>query len=270
MVIFLYGEDSYRRNQKVKELVEVYQKKYPALEVRIFDFEEEPESWVKVKDFLGQLSMFAKTKLAVVKEATAVIETGWVEVVKNQLKTPETFVLLSDQRKAGKEFNFLLRKPVEQHFFPELEGQLLFAFLKKESQKRQLTFSYDAWKFFCIYIANSLNRSLQAVNDLEKIALAGFPQPISLTDLRLVIRFEKREAVWRAATEILSSNFRGRRLGLLERILLQKEAPNYLFNSLAYQADGRQALNLADYDIFVKSGGLEYEEALTDFVISNW
>ena len=46
----------------------------------------------------------------------------------------------------------------------------------------------------------------------------------------------------------------------------EKEAA-YIFNSLAYIAKGKDIVRMADYDVAVKSGNLEYEEALTDFVI---
>jgi len=58
-----------------------------------------------------------------------------------------------------------------------------------------------------------------------------------------------------------------KKLVILEQLFLQKEEPARLFNSLVYQVRGNDILRLADYDVSVKSGGLEYEEALLDFVI---
>ncbi|MFH1193342.1 MAG: hypothetical protein V1656_03470, partial [Candidatus Jorgensenbacteria bacterium] len=56
-------------------------------------------------------------------------------------------------------------------------------------------------------------------------------------------------------------------LVLLEGLLMREDGYR-VFNSLAYAAEGIAAERLADYDISAKSGGLEYEEVLTDFVMS--
>ncbi|MCP6720095.1 MAG: hypothetical protein KJI72_02085 [Patescibacteria group bacterium] len=269
MIIFLYGPDSYHRNKKLKELIKAYQEKYTELDMLYCDLESEPDGWLRVKDFLNQPSMFIDSKIAVIKESGAVDSKEWIGILKDQLKTPKTFILLSNSKAPRAAFKFLLKAPVRSQAFEELKGKSLEVFLEKEAESCNLSFSPQAWQFFCSYIASGNNRSWLAHNELEKLSLVGFPKPVSLDNLRSVVHWRMREEVFLIARQILGAGNSGRKLGVLEKLLLQKGAPAYIFNSLAYQAGGRIAQRLADYDISIKSGGLEYEEALTDFVIGD-
>ncbi|MBI4033955.1 MAG: hypothetical protein HY378_00185, partial [Candidatus Brennerbacteria bacterium] len=269
MIIFLYGEDSFRRGAFLEELIAPYKAKYADLDLKVFDLEDKPDSWLEARDFLNQPSMFVESKVLIVKDATAVEDKEWVKILKSQVEQPKNFVFISQKSKPTKKFGFLLEKPAKSREFRELEGAALENFLKKEIADRGLRFAEGASRFFLSYIAASLERSALAANELEKIRLLGTSEEITLRRLREVIRFEKREEVWMVASAILREGSAGRRLGLLERVFLGRQTPSYVFNSLGFQARGKSALRLADYDISVKSGGLEYEEALTDFVISS-
>ena len=59
MIIYLYGHDSYGRGKKLRELVSLYKQKNPSIDMRFFDFEENSDDWILVRDFLKQQSMFA-------------------------------------------------------------------------------------------------------------------------------------------------------------------------------------------------------------------
>ena len=267
MIIFLYGEDSFRRNKKVRELTDAYKEKHPSIDMAVYDLDESPEDWGKARDFLVQPSMFADAKLLVIKEVQSVGEKEWIKTLKRQAETEKTFVIISDGKSPKKDFGFLKKSPVKIQEFAELESVSLSAFFVKEAGLRGLEFSNDAKSFLLAYVGDSKERSALLVNELEKIYLGGFGRVISKQDLDGLVKFEKREAVWRAGSAMLRERNVFRRLGLLEKILFQREAPSYIFNSLGFQASGKTALKLAEYDVSVKSGGLEYEEALTDFAL---
>lgn len=268
MVIYLYGSDSYRRNKKLKELIQAYREKHGEIDMLAVDFEEEPDGWLKVKEFLNQPSMFVDTKLAVVKESGAAEEKEWIKTLKLQLDVPKTFVIISDNNEPKKDFRFLLQAPVKSQALVELKDNLLAAFLKEQAKERNITFSLEAWQFFCAYIASQEERGWLAVQELEKIRLARFIQPISLENLKKVIHWSAKEQIFFLTQRLLQAREQIQKLSILERLLLQKEAGAHIFNLLAYQASGRDVIKLADYDIAIKSGKLEYEEALTDFVLA--
>ena len=71
----------------------------------------------------------------------------------------------------------------------------------------------------------------------------------------------------------LSSSFESKGLGdlrgrltALERMFAENEPPAKVFNIIAYQLPGRLE-EMAAYDLAVKSGKMDYEEALLDLVL---
>src|SRR5689334_652256 len=74
MIFYLYGPDTYRRNQVLRDTIQAsYQKKHSELTSREFSFDEE-DALDKLKDFLASSSLFDTTKLAIItqpEEATA-------------------------------------------------------------------------------------------------------------------------------------------------------------------------------------------------------
>jgi DNA polymerase III delta subunit len=267
MIIFLYGSDSYRRNKNLRELIDAYRNKHREIDLLVIDLEDNPDDWLKVRDFLNQPSMFVESKVAVVKESNQMDKKEWVEVLKKYLKTEKTFILISDYGKPKKMFTFLTKAPVESRYFPELTGERLAAFVKKESEVKGLRFTQEAQRFFIDYLSVADDRSWLAVNELEKILLANFSQPIAPKDLRNYIDWLPKEEVFLVSRSILNERDWRRRLGFLESLFLRREEGARIFNSIAFQSRGKESLRLADYDVSVKSGGLEYEEALLDFVL---
>ena len=61
----------------------------------------------------------------------------------------------------------------------------------------------------------------------------------------------------------------GRKLLLLEELLFRSENPQMIFNLFSVlMKTSSEKEKMADYDAAVKSGKLEYQEALTDLVLS--
>jgi DNA polymerase III delta subunit len=267
MIIFLYGEDSYRRHQKLKELIAAYRAKHKDIDFLQIDLAETPADWLKAKDFLVQPSMFVDSKILVVKESGSVDEKDWRKVLKAELANAKVFILISDAKKPAKPFDFLLKPPAQAQLFEELTGEALGSFLKKEAAKRGLVFAPEAWHFFTNYVSKQSERGWFSAGELQKIALANFQAPISLVALQKAVRPAVGDFSFLKAKNLFFERTPGRRLFWLEDLILTKEEPAYLFNLLAYQAQGRDLGRFADYDVSIKSGGLEYEEALLAFIL---
>lgn len=266
MILYLYGEDSYRRNQKCKELLTQYRIKHNEIDFRTFDFDEKEDAWKDAKDFLEQPSMFVDSKILLVREPQGTDEKEWIETLKKEIKTEKNFLILSDSKIPGKRFQFLEKPPAQVQEFDSLEGARLEMFVKKEANVHGLTFSPLAFQFFIRFLLEGTERSWRAVRELEKIKLAKFAQPIQKEDLEKFLSWRGETKLFLLGKRILTSQNVRQNLGILETALFQEES-SYVFNTLGFQAVGNTALALADYDISVKSGKLEYEEALTGFIL---
>jgi DNA polymerase III delta subunit len=268
VIILLFGSDSYRRGAKLRELLLAYKNKHQEIDWLFSDLEEEPESWVRARDFLRQPSMFVDSKVLVVKGISVPKEKEWLDVLKWTVQAEKVFVLASEEKKPDGPFAFLAEAPVSVQEFNDLEGAALRKFLEQEAKKLGQVFTAPALDYFYKMILQEEETSWLAVRELQKISLCGLRQPILLNDLRQIIEYRTKTKVFDGAKKILSERNVGEKLRVLEILFLAKEAPAYIFNSLGYQAKGDDVLRLADYDVAIKSGRLDYEEALTDFVIS--
>ena len=139
--------------------------------------------------------------------------------------------------------------------------------MKKEAAKHDLVFTPEAWRFLNAHLLKQGERSWILENELQKIALANFQKPVSLVDLQKAIRPAASDFSFLKTKNIFFERTVGRRLFWLEDLIMTKEEPAYLFNLLAYQAQGKDLGRFAEYDVSIKSGGLEYEEALLAFVL---
>ncbi len=267
MVIYLYGPDSYRRKTKLDSLLSEYKKKYPSVDVFSADFDDAPEDWEGVRDFLNQPSMFVDSKIAIVKHPQEVKEKAWRETLKKFLKNEKVFVLLSDGKNPLKDFQFLLEAPSKAQEFKTLDGRLLEMFVRGEAKARGIAFAPDALLPFVRYIESGEERSWNAVAELDKLALLSADAPVTKETIAAYFNQSTNYQVFQVTARILSSRDSNERLALLERLFLQHEAGAYVFNSLSYGARGKSVVTLADYDIAVKSGRLEYEEALLKFAL---
>jgi DNA polymerase III delta subunit len=268
MIICLYGPDSYRKKQKLNELLSLYKSKHKNLDSVFFDLEENSESWGEVIDFLKQPSMFVDSKLAVVKGVTQIDRKGWLDVLKGYGEEKKVFVVILENKKPNKKFSFLLKKPNKFQEFEELKRDELRKFLIINLKKLDIKLSSGAEIFFISYLLSGKDRSWRLINELNKIYLAGFEGVIQESNLKEIIEWRGVEDMFFITGGILNSHNTKTKLVSLEKLFLRKEDPGHIFNLLAYQSKGIDADKLAKGDVLVKSGELEYEEAVLNFILA--
>ncbi len=267
MITFLYGLDSYRRLFKLNELVAAFHLKHPNAAFRIFDFEENSELWPEFRNFALQSSFFDEYKLGVLKGVFGLGDgKGIIDFLKKLADSDRSFIYIAEEKKPAQKFDFLLDKPILNQQFGVLTKKDLPAFIKKEAEKLNLSLESGVETRLVNYFAETSSDSWRIVRELEKISLAGLPLPVSWEKLNNILPQTFKEADFVLTRKIAGSNLKSR-LKALEILLIGKEEPAHIFNSLAYGVYGSDIIRLADYDISIKSGGLDYDEALLDFVL---
>ncbi|MFB6212481.1 MAG: hypothetical protein ABEI53_01530, partial [Candidatus Magasanikbacteria bacterium] len=221
MVIYLYGKDSYRRKNKLQNLISTYEDKHgKALDVSRFDLSEDGEEWKEVKDYLKQPSMFQESKVAVIKEAEEVTKKGWIKTLKKYLDSKNVFILISEDReKPLKKFKFLTEPPVKNQKFEKLKGKKLKNFLNKKIKERNLRLSKKAWKFLFLYLKQSDYSSWLAVNEIKKIDKAGFENPIGLKNLKDIICWRPQDKMFNETRKLFKDNSLISQVETLERLI---------------------------------------------------
>ncbi|MBI4992388.1 MAG: hypothetical protein HZB99_04190 [Candidatus Harrisonbacteria bacterium] len=269
MIIFLYGPDSYRRQQKLKEIVLEYKEKHSGFSIEHFNLEDDG-GLDKLKDFVKARSLFDNFKLGIVKGGSNLEKTAqkeYIELLKENLKVKEQVLVISQDKKPTKEFKFLLEKPALHQEFENLFGAELGEFFDREAKSRDLNFNSAAKD---LLLGAFMNDGWGLVTELDKLSLLD-EKKISLKILEDHLDASLPVNIFFIINQIRNSSRKSERLSLLEELLSRSEDAAVIFNIMAVSpyADKGWKEKVADYDAAVKSGKLEYDEALLDLVMSN-
>ncbi|MBI4994012.1 hypothetical protein HZC33_03645 [Candidatus Wolfebacteria bacterium] len=271
MLIFLYGPDSYRKRQKIKELVGDYQKKHPFLAVESFDLEEESEVFSKLNNFFSSLTLFENIKLAVAENILNAVKDNKreskkiIKLFKDNLENKNFVSIICEDKNPIKEFSFLLEKPVLSQEFENLTGSQLEQFIKKEAKSRNLEIDD---KMIVSMVKIFKGNIWGLINELDKLFLFG--KKISVKDFDEIIDYKEQNAdFFRQVSNFAFSRSLPQKIVNLE-VLLETEDPAKIFNFLASFSSNSLDLTrkFADYDVSIKSGKMDYEEALVEMALS--
>lgn len=278
MIVFLYGPDDYRRLAKKREIIAEFGKKHSDLGLGFFDLADGATA-DDLEEFLRSQSIFETKKLAVLEglfpkrntgeddangiepEAEKQDGKGIADILKAYTTTPNTTILISENKKPIKAFGFLLKTPVLAQEFRALTGPAWDAFVKSEAKKIGAELAPAAACFLAkVYEGNSW----ALATELQK--LAGFSRPVGGKDLD-ALGLDATPNYWALLNGVKSYDLHSR-LAALETLLAMSDPAPKLFNILASQWKEKIG-QFARYDLAVKSGKMEYEEALVDVVIGN-
>jgi DNA polymerase III delta subunit len=171
-----------------------------------------------------------------------------------------TIVLCSEKEEPAKTFRFLLKNPVIFQKFDYLLGYEWEKFIRVEAKKFGLNLRDTALRLLAeIYKENTwgLITEFQKLSTLKSGEISGE----DLDKLGL----EVSPNYWAMLDGLKSSNLAGR-LVALEKLFGAEEPMPKVFNILSSQWREKTSL-MAEYDLKVKSGKMDYEECLLDLVL---
>ncbi len=250
--MYLYGPDAYRRSRALREKIfGPYLKKYPDGTIDRFDLSEEGEA-ARLKEFCGVQGLFAKVKLGIVTQVQEG-EKECIQFLKTVLDDKATTLVIVAEKKLTKEFDFLLKEPVSSYEFNVPEGVQFISFLKKEAAELGLKISDTV----ALQVAEQFEGdSWGVITELQRLASGGaFEASANMPEFFPLVQTLK-------GTGPVSS-----RLKALWYVF-ETSDPAAVFNMLASLVSGSAKIKMADYDVAIKSGKLEYEEALLDFLLA--
>ena len=272
MLIFLYGADSYRRIQKLSEIVEAFRKKQSNLSHERFDLSDE-EEFFKFQSFAGNRSIFDPVRLAVLdgfdpspfkKKGEGLIASNLKElkaILKTHFEAKDLVIVINSDKKPAATFNAFLKPPTQIQEFPVLTDAETASFIKKTA--KALGFTIDTQTTYAL-IQTFGGNSWGIATELEKMTLADGQAKQALSIHKPADNF------FPLVNTLKYSRSLRDRLVALEVILSdRKDEPAKVFNMLVYRLRSQEEADvLADYDVAVKSGKLEYEEVLLDYALS--
>jgi len=266
MLIFLYGPDSFRRQKKLNKIIEEYRQKYSSLSRDYFDLEN-PEEFLRLREFSSQLLIFDNKKLAVLKNAFAFEPKDLRGFLKIYLNAEDLTILISEENSPPEELRLSLKKAFLVEKFDFLEGDEWLSFIQKEAARRKISLTSQA-VYFLARIFKDDNWGL--VNELDKAVLLSQKGPIEPDDLKKIGDYSRESPdIFDFINRVVRDWSLPEKIIALEKLFIADEEPVKIFNIMASlkRLPLKLIQNLADYDVMVKSGKMDYEEVLLDLAL---
>jgi DNA polymerase-3 subunit delta len=262
MVIFIYGEDTYRLRRKLAEIIGHYKKtNKTGLNLIYPDFSKEgPSSVLKdLEDSINQISMFKEKKMAVLINpfSNAAFKEEFLEEGDRFVKSDDIILFCQegkiDERNALFKF---LKKSAKCQEFQLFSGLKLKNWIKKEFEKYGKKVSPDIIDILVEFVGNDL---WAMDNEIKKLTSFKKNGAITKEDVKKLVRPRIETDIFETIDAIAAKN-KKRALELLNGHLEKGDSPLYLLAMICYQF--RNLLIIKDltekrvafYDITRKSG----------------
>ncbi len=259
MIFFLYGPDDYRRLRRKLELLRDLKKKYPELTVEKFDLSSS-EGEAGFANFAKGQSLFSGKRLAVLEGTYEADAKRIKEITEPLAERKDIALLISEKDKPVKALVFLTELPAAEKF-EHLAGAEWLSFARKLAAEEDAEMSPAALRLLAgLYEKNSFGLA----TELKKLASLG-KKTIEEKDIE-GLGLERAAEYWPLMNVLRSPDLR-ERLWALRKLSDQNEEAAKTFNILS-AGNKRDAEIFAKYDLLIKSGKLDYEEALLALAVS--
>ncbi|MFA5746502.1 MAG: DNA polymerase III subunit delta [Candidatus Paceibacterota bacterium] len=234
MIIFLYGPDTYRSRQKLKEITESYKKAHKGgLSLSFFDGQS-----FGFQDFRGQaqsMSMFKEKKLIVLKNSFE--NKGFKELfLKSKdhfLKSDDIIVFFEEGKLPAKDAlaGFLKEKADKSQEFDLLSGAQLKNWVRKEFSRLGAEAEPEAVEKLAREVGGDL---WQMSNEIAKLASFNTKERIAVKDVDLLVRPKVETDIFKTIDFIAQKDKKSAFL-LIKKHLEKGDAPFYIFSMINFQ-----------------------------------
>jgi len=231
MIIFLYGQDTYRSRKKLEEVVTAYKKVRKNglnfFDAKITDFED---FWRE----LTTASMFNEKKLIVLTNVFS-SKSFKEELLKNKkavAESKDTFVIFEESKilVADSLFKYLKKKAKAQEF-ELLERQKLRDWIKKEAETYGVKIESYALEELIEFVGNDLWR---LSNEIKKLAALKRGGEIEKKDVEKNVDAKIETKIFQTIDAIAARN-KGRAIRLIMDHLEKGDRPAYLLAMINFQ-----------------------------------
>ena len=248
MLIFLYGQDTYRSRQKLNEIINHYKKIHKSgLNLKYFDGKN--LSFQDFKDEIRSVSMFAEKKLAVLKNTflNKNFKENFLRDSKEFAESKDIVLFYEEEEFSGdKLFKFLKKYAKSQEFKP-LQSQKLKNWVKKGFDDYGIEIREEALEKLINFVGSDL---WQMANEIGKLvsyksgkrvdeAIASSPpfanaRVIELRDIELLVKPKIETDIFKTIDAIASKN-KKQAIELIHKHLERGDTPLYLLSMINFQ-----------------------------------
>jgi len=260
MIIFLYGQDSYRMREKLSEIVQEYKKaNEKCLDLSFFDCHKKTgNAFGRFKDGLCQTSMFKEKKLIILTNPLSEpdFKEKFSKEKKSFLDSSDIIVFFqeADFNKKDSLFNFLKKNSKTQEF-ELLQGLKLRNWVVKRFNNSKI--DQKAVGLLLEYVGSDLWRMK---NEIQKLIDYKKDGMIEEKDVRLQVKSNINTDIFKTI-DAVAERRKDKALKFLQKHIEKGDSPLYLMSMINYQF--RNLLTIKDlaekslpYNVILKKSGL--------------
>lgn len=233
MIIFLYGEDSYRLKEKLNEIVLGYKKIHKS-GLNLIKIDAKDKGLETLTDNLRIASMFAEKKLAILINvfSSQNIQDNFLKELKALEESKDIIVVCEEEKidQRNKLFK-ALQKEVKCQEFNFLKGASLRKWLSQKIESLGIKINPDAEDLLLTFAGNDLWR---LSNEIKKLADYKKGSAINRADVLLHVRPKIEVDIFKTIDALASKN-KKLALSLLHKHLDNGDNSLYLLSMIAYQ-----------------------------------
>jgi len=239
MLLFLYGPDTYRSRQKVRDIVLGYKNAHTDA-VHVRDMDCTSMEVADLKNEVDSISMFEKKKLLILRNAlhSADVEVFLEEQKKELEKSDRLLIVLWETEEIkGKSKNALyiwLKKHAKCQEFVLLSPQSLKAWISREFEGYGVKIEPRATEQLARSVGNNLWQLEQEIRKIAAFKGAESNGSVKEADITLLVR-GKTEADVFATIDSIAQRDKKKALELLVSHLKKGDSPHYLLTMFLYQ-----------------------------------
>ncbi len=234
MIVFLYGQDTYRSRKKLDEIVDGYKKTHKTgLNLKRLDTKE-----IRFQDFSDQFkisSMFDEKKLIILENVflNTKFQEEFLKNSKNLVKSEDIIIVYEKGSIDGRNKLFkFLKKEARSQEFKFLEGQELKNWVKKEFEKYQgIKINPEDLEKLVDYTGNNL---WSLSNEIKKLVSYRKKGIIEKKDIELLVRPKIETDIFKTIDAIAQKD-KKQALRLLHKHLEKGDSPLYLLSMINFQ-----------------------------------
>ena len=236
MIIFLYGEDTYRSRQKLNEIVTKFRESDPAdmnlatLDMAVTKFADFSKA-VTAMPFMGDKRLVVARGL--LSSSKKEIQEAVIDLIEENKIFSDNSVIFYEYEKTDKRKKLfkLLNKQKNSQEFKLLADYEIGQWIESEVEKRKSKIESAAVVKLASYIGNDLWR---LSNELSKLLMYRNRQEIRSEDVELLVKAKLDENIFNFVDAVSNSNTK-LALKLLHDHFEQGQNEQYLLTMIAYQ-----------------------------------
>jgi len=234
MIIFLYGQDTYRLHLKSNEIIEGYKKIHKS-GLNLIYLEGESITFQDFKDQFQQAPMFKEKKLVVLKDIfqNQEFKKKFIKEIKKLISSEDIILIIEKSViSANDSFFKTLKKKAKCQEFKPLEGEKLKHWTKKEFERYETKIKPRALEKLIEFVGNDLWR---LSNEIKKLAnYKGKKNEIEIEDIDLLVKPKIETDIFKTI-DFIAQNNKKKALELLEKHLEKGDSPLYLLSMINFQ-----------------------------------